>query len=95
MNVIHRDFGARGDTETPAPRTGAILTFRPKDRFCAVAFNAHVYGYMEHRPKDGTRLHFAANAPVWLKQVRDAGPYESHYACKAALEAARDQEYGG
>ncbi len=66
-----------------APR----VMFHVYARWAAVALNDTLHGYMAH--VDGeTKLHLKADAPKWLRDVRDAGPFKDHTACQDAIKNA-------
>jgi hypothetical protein len=63
------------------------ITFHGFRRWSAIAIDSDLQGYMSDF--DGhTTLHLKQDAPKWLRDVRDRGPWDSHTACQAAIKAA-------
>ena len=67
--------------------SGGRVMFHPFARWAAVSLEGVPLGYMVHRD-DQTTLHLKADAPLWLRQVRDAGPFKDHSACQEAIKNA-------
>ncbi len=61
--------------------------FHPFNRWAAISINGTPMGYLSHF-KDETTMHLKKDAPRWLRDVRDAGPWESNAACMNAIMAA-------
>lgn len=63
------------------------ITFPSFRRWCAIVLDGEPIGYMADYGA-GTTMHLKHDAPKWLRDVRDGGPYADTATCKAAIQKA-------
>lgn len=63
------------------------VIFHDYRRWCAVSLDGEPMGYMSHFGTE-TTLHLKKDAPKWLRDVRDCGPFLSNQACQIVIKHA-------